>query len=216
MTTQTFTSSVISASEIKDSVLTRVLSVIPMAMIITASIFILMERLVHMADAPLDDSTDVIFPQVVWEDTEIETRKEEKIEKPPEPMEQPEVLEREANVEEGVDITLPPSGFTPEKVTGYQVAYNSSLPVAQYMGVAKYPTRALNRSVEGFVDVLFDVTEFGATDNVRVLYAEPEGFFEKAALQAVSRWRFQPKMEEDKPVRFEGMKNRIRFQLENS
>ncbi len=215
MTTQAIQSSVITASEIDDSPLSRVMQVLPLALIITVSIFILMERLIHMADAPIDDSEDISIPEVYWEDKPpIENRIDKKVKRPEKLVELPKYTPAPVEVADGITVTLPTSGFKIEKAKGLRVSYNASLPIAQYMGVGKYPSRALQRSIEGFADVMFDVTEFGGTENIQVLYAEPEGYFEKAAAMAVARWRFQPKMEDDKPVRFEGMKNRIRFQLD--
>lgn len=64
----------------------------------------------------------------------------------------------------------------------------------------EYPREALMKGVEGYVDVLFTVTESGSVANPTVLAAVPEGIFEAATLAAVSRWRFQPEVRNGRPI----------------
>jgi TonB family protein len=59
---------------------------------------------------------------------------------------------------------------------------------------ARYPRRALERNVEGWVDVLFTVTTSGDTADITVQAAEPSNFFENAATEAVSKWTFEPRV----------------------
>jgi TonB family protein len=60
------------------------------------------------------------------------------------------------------------------------------------MVTATYPVDAQKRGLEGFVEVEFTVTPFGDVQQARVTNAEPAGVFERAALSAVSRWRYPP------------------------
>ena len=75
-----------------------------------------------------------------------------------------------------------------------------------------YPTRALARSIEGFVILRFTITETGAVENPEVLRAEPPGVFESAALRAVIRWKYQPQIRDGKPRRVVSIA-RITFEL---
>lgn len=63
-------------------------------------------------------------------------------------------------------------------------------PLLQGSGEAGYPTNAKQAGVEGFVVVEYDVLADGRVANARVIEAEPEGVFEKAALATVASWRF--------------------------
>jgi protein TonB len=54
------------------------------------------------------------------------------------------------------------------------------------------PRGMATRSVDGWVEVRFRVDEKGKTGDIRILGAEPEGVFDRAALNAVKRWRFEP------------------------
>jgi len=55
-----------------------------------------------------------------------------------------------------------------------------------------YPFGALSRGVEGSVLLEYTVDERGRVVSPRVLEATPPGVFERAALRALSRWRYEP------------------------
>lgn len=55
----------------------------------------------------------------------------------------------------------------------------------------RYPLAAMNRKLEGQVEVEFTITPDGRVANPRVVSAEPAGVFDRAALTAASRWRFE-------------------------
>ncbi|WP_075185908.1 energy transducer TonB [Teredinibacter haidensis] len=208
------TPSVFMATEVAESSLGRWLQVLPLAAIITFCLLIFMERLIAMADVELEEEAPHIIDNIYWEPTVIETRREEMARKPQEPMDKPELPEEIPSVTPGIKTNLPRSNFSVKPQGKLQVSMFANIPIAQYLATARYPSTALTRGIEGYVDIMFDVTEYGGTDNIRVAAAEPEGIFEKAAMKAVAKWRFQPKMYEDKPVRFEGMMRRVRFEME--
>jgi TonB family protein len=56
----------------------------------------------------------------------------------------------------------------------------------------KLPRRYASRRMSGWVELRFRVTTNGQTDNIEVVAAEPDNLFEKAAIKAVSKWRFKP------------------------
>ena len=58
----------------------------------------------------------------------------------------------------------------------------------------QYPYKAARRGIEGWVRVAFDVTTTGSVDNVEVIESDPPGEFDKAAINAVYRWRFKPRI----------------------
>jgi protein TonB len=58
----------------------------------------------------------------------------------------------------------------------------------------QYPYKAAQRGIEGWVRVEFYVTATGTVEHVEVIESEPPGVFDKAAIRAVSRWRFKPRM----------------------
>jgi protein TonB len=68
----------------------------------------------------------------------------------------------------------------------------SALKIATYVAPV-FPARALERNLEGWVDIEFTVGIDGATHNVVVNDASHETFFRREATEAVSKWRFEPR-----------------------
>lgn len=56
----------------------------------------------------------------------------------------------------------------------------------------RYPRRAQQRDLTGWVDVYFTVTASGETADISVNRAEPESVFDRAAIEAVEKWAFEP------------------------
>ena len=55
----------------------------------------------------------------------------------------------------------------------------------------EYPERALNANVEGSVHIAVTVGLDGRVAKAEVISAVPEGWFEKAALEAVKKWKYR-------------------------
>ena len=64
----------------------------------------------------------------------------------------------------------------------------------------QYPTSARVRNIEGWVDMLFTVTAEGTVIDPQVVDAEPPNIFDRAAQDALLRWRFRPVVENGEPV----------------
>jgi len=57
----------------------------------------------------------------------------------------------------------------------------------------KYPRRAFDRHIEGWVKVEFTITVEGTVSDPKVIVAEPAEIFDDAALTAISQFRFKAK-----------------------
>jgi protein TonB len=77
-----------------------------------------------------------------------------------------------------------------------------------------YPQRALSRGLEGWVQVQFTITATGTVKDPIVIDAMPRDIFTDAALKAIARWRYNPKVENGTAVERVGVQTIIRFQLE--
>lgn len=76
-----------------------------------------------------------------------------------------------------------------------------------------YPDRALKEGIEGDVLLEFVVTETGAVRDAVVLEANPSGVFERAALKAVLKFKYKPRIVDGRPVETTGVRNRIAFEI---
>jgi periplasmic protein TonB len=112
----------------------------------------------------------------------------------------------------GPSIPVEQVVFEPPKLTGMLIT-TQPLPMVRF--TPAYPQVAITKGLEGFVDVVFDVTETGAVENVQIVHAEPEKIFNSAVLKAVARWKYRPKTDDaGVPVKMFGLRERLRFTME--
>ncbi len=78
----------------------------------------------------------------------------------------------------------------------------------------RYPRRALQRGIEGFVDLEFTISETGNVEDARVVNAEPGHIFDGAALRAIKKWKYKPMVVDGKPVKRHGVTVTLEFELE--
>lgn len=65
---------------------------------------------------------------------------------------------------------------------------------------ARYPTAALRARQEGWVQVSFTIDTDGKPTDVKVTSSQPGRVFDRAAVDAVERYRFEPAMRDGQPV----------------
>jgi periplasmic protein TonB len=76
-----------------------------------------------------------------------------------------------------------------------------------------YPMNARRRNIEGWVSVRFVVDKDGRVEEVAILEEEPPGVFDRAVIDCVSAWRFNPGTIGGVPVRT-AAETTIRFELD--
>ena len=79
---------------------------------------------------------------------------------------------------------------------------------------AEYPHDAARKGIEGSVDVSFTVTSQGKVTDVLVLDAEPSEIFNRSAVAAVRRWKYDPKTINGVPVESH-QQLRLQFKLDS-
>lgn len=60
----------------------------------------------------------------------------------------------------------------------------------------RYPIEAAKRGLEGWVMMSFTVDKSGAVTDIQVVDSKPQRVFDKAAVQALRRWKYQAKFEQ--------------------
>jgi protein TonB len=95
---------------------------------------------------------------------------------------------------------------------GMNIAEGDYLPIVRVAPV--YPSRALSRGLEGFVDMSFTVTSTGTVKDPIVLQST-SSLFERAATRAVLKFKYKPRVVDGIPVEVSGVKTRITFELED-
>jgi protein TonB len=79
----------------------------------------------------------------------------------------------------------------------------------------QYPERARQRGVEGWVIVEFTISAAGTVRSPRVIAYHPSTVFNRAALQAIRKWKYNPKIEEGVAVERPGVQVRLTFEFES-
>jgi protein TonB len=140
-------------------------------------------------------------------------------EKPPKPPETPP--ETPPQDMDNIDPDAPTVNVAPPDVSantdiggpsGMNIAEGDYLPIVRVAPV--YPARALSRGLEGYVDMEFTVTPTGTVENPIVTYST-SSLFERAAIRAVLKFKYKPRVVDGVPVSVPGVKTRITFQIED-
>jgi protein TonB len=77
----------------------------------------------------------------------------------------------------------------------------------------QYPERAAQRGIEGRVLIEFTISKSGSVKDAKVIAYEPSKIFNKAALKAVSQWKYNPRIENGQAVEQKGIRIAIPFRL---
>ena len=116
----------------------------------------------------------------------------------------------------GFDCGVPvhPPETDPPVVTGGRVATDGEyLPIMKVAPVS--PRRAASRGIEGHVLLEFTVTSVGGVRDPVIIDARPPGVFERAATEAALKFKYKPKVLNGRAIEVRGVRNLIRFELEN-
>jgi len=74
--------------------------------------------------------------------------------------------------------------------------------LANAANVISYPDRPEKLRIGGEVNVLYDVSSSGKTENIRLISAEPEYVFNRSVKRQVSLWRYpEGKPQKDVPLK---------------
>nr|WP_275658383.1 energy transducer TonB [Vibrio sp. Isolate25] len=78
----------------------------------------------------------------------------------------------------------------------------------------KYPTKAMKRQVEGYVVLKFTIDPTGRPTDIEVVEASPKRMFERNAIQALKKWKYQPKVVDGAAVSQPNKTARVEFKLD--
>lgn len=199
----------------------RFLAALLLAACVTIGLFYLMQSLISggegaMSEPPRGSVLDFVRapePEQVQE-------KDRKPERPPEPEQPPEELPQPQMNNDMMDSDGR-SGydFSADVGSGADIGNGLSLQASdgEYLPIVKvqatYPRRALQRGIEGYVVVEFTVTKQGSVRDPVVVEAEPQDIFDEAAMDAVLKFKYKPRVIDGEPVEVDGVRNRMTFEM---
>jgi protein TonB len=161
---------------------------------------------------------------------EIEEKKREKVEriKPEQTPTTPTLaVAKEEGVDLGLDVEAIAAGLGAEFGSaggtggdgrgGGALAFNSGLadrePLPLVRVEPEYPPQARQRKLEGWVQVRFTISTAGSVKDAAVVKSS-HAVFERNALQAVSKWKYQPQLVGGKPTEAPNRQVVLRFRME--
>jgi protein TonB len=191
------------------------------AMLVTLLLFLLMQSLISPAkddllDKPRQRVADFLMPahQLNLIQQIEKPEKPELVEQPPMPMDLPQ---QEQASPDNVRLEVAPLNANLDIQLGgigLGTGDGEYLPLVRPPPV--YPRYALKRGLEGYVIVEFTVTQAGAVISPRIIEGNPPGVFDNAALQALKRYKYKPKMVDGAPVNVAGVRQKFTFKLDKS
>ncbi|MBY6205931.1 energy transducer TonB [Halomonas denitrificans] len=184
----------------------RYLISLVLAVVVTLAAFYFMHKLISNAGGDnevLEPPPGIRFGPVEIDDTI--TKESRKRPEPPPPPEEPppppdlEIAQVEQTPVNMPQLDLPDLNFSPtggNPVLGnFNTNRNAEGDVVPLVRIQpQYPRDAAMNQIEGYVRVQFTITETGAVTNPRVIDAEPPRVFDRAALRAILRWKFKPRI----------------------
>ena len=186
---------------------------------VTWSLFYLMQALITKAMGEMQESAGSIVEFVRLKkdsEPEVKKRKLPKKQKPQEPPPPPDLqLNRAARPDqglEGMDFTSS-VGMELEGAPSIGMIASDADVVPVVRVNPQYPPRAAERGIEGWVELVFTVSTAGAVQDAEILDAQPANVFNRAALRAVRKWKYNPKIEDGKPVVRRAVHVRLNFRL---
>lgn len=162
-------------------------------------------------------------------ETEIEEKKREKVERE-KPEQAPVTPTLSVAKEEGVDVALDVQALaaglgaefgsagggggdgTGMGGLGFSagLADRGALPLVRVE--PQYPPQAQRRKLEGWVQVRFTISTAGSVKDATVIKSS-DPVFERNAIQAVNKWKYQPQMQAGKPTEAPGQQVVVRFKM---
>ncbi len=191
-----------------------------LAILVTFGLFYLMQALILGKDMKLDKAGGSMIDFVrLKKDTDLELKKRKMPDRkePEEPPPPPDLSMARTNkptqdmgdMAFAIDVDVDMGG------TNIAIAASDSDVIPIVRVTPQYPLRASERGIEGWVEVEFTISKLGTVKDPFVLNSHPSSIFDRSALKAIRKWKYNPKIEDGEPVERPGVKVRLKFDLTN-
>ncbi|PTQ11396.1 energy transducer TonB [Vibrio splendidus] len=170
-----------------------------------------------------DNSETLSFNMVMVEqEQEVQRRQRAVPEKPemPEPPPEAKTSQSQAEVTPLNSMSSLPSLDLNTSVDGLAInaptfsdfgSNQQAMPL--YRVEPRYPAKALKRGAEGHVIMSFTIDETGRPVDIQVTDANPRRMFEREAMRALKKWKYQPKIVDGKAIAQVGQTVKLEFKL---
>ncbi|OOF10108.1 MULTISPECIES: energy transducer TonB [Salinivibrio] len=199
----------------------------PVALVFTLGLFMLMALMVgHSTQRPQEKSTSMSIDIFMQEpDTDVQ-RRQRTVPERPKPPEMPDTptpvtqtqstasaqpdmptLNLQTNIQ-GVMVQAPSLGDL-----SVMQGPNNQQAMPLFRVEPNYPPRAMRRGLEGYVVVRFTISPSGRPQDLSVVEANPPRVFEREALRALRKWKYEPKVVNGEAVAQPGQQIKLEFNL---
>lgn len=188
------------------------------AVLITLLLFSLMQQLVKPVTGPrlIADPALPVELHIVKQDTDVIVRPLPPVMPKPvvrniEPVQPP------TNVPDniGIDPVDPVAPVLPRSkgMQGGQMTDRGATPLVRVE--PRFPVEAARQGISGWVKLSFNIDQSGAVTDVTVLAAEPGNIFNREAIRALRRWKYQPQVIDGKAVMQTNLQVQLDFSLQS-
>ncbi|MFT5756151.1 MAG: protein TonB [Alteromonadaceae bacterium] len=169
-----------------------------------------------LTDAPRGNVLDFIR---LKKEQEL-VKKERKPQKPAKPKEPPPAMAQPKMQQSNPNANAISTNFAANIAADVGLSGGLSLGRGdgEYLPIVKvapiYPRRAQSRGIEGYAIVEFTVNSNGSVENPIVIEANPEGVFDRAAMDAALKFKYKPRVVDGVAMAVSGVRNKISFEID--
>lgn len=204
-------------SNLSGKAITRLTGSILLGALVTFSLFVIMHKLVSHEPAEIIEQPPYVSINSVFKLEESPEIQRSRPEPPPEIIERPStppLVKADPSTNETFSDYAPPEVAVNDRINLGTMEMSDREVTPIFRVNPQYPSTQAQAGTEGFVSLQFDVSASGNVINIQVIDAEPKRVFNRAARQALRKWRYQPKIEAGIPVAMQGLQVRLDFTLD--
>ena len=202
----------------------RLFLALPLAGVLGLALFSFMAWMVDNGHQRSPDNSDTLSFNMVMVEAEQEVQRRQRAvpEQPamPEPPPEAQASQSQAEVTPLNSMSSLPSLDLNTSVDGLAInaptfsdfgSNQQAMPL--YRVEPRYPAKALKRGAEGHVIMSFTIDEMGRPVDIQVTDANPRRMFEREAMRALKKWKYQPKVVDGKAIAQVGQTVKLEFKL---
>ena len=202
----------------------RLFLALPLAGALGLALFSFMAWMVDNGHQRSPDNSDTLSFNMVMVEAEQEVQRRQRAvpEQPemPDPPPEAQVSQSQAEVTPLNSMSSLPSLDLNTSVDGLAInaptfsdfgSNQQAMPL--YRVEPRYPAKALKRGAEGHVIMSFTIDETGRPVDIQVTDANPRRMFEREAMRALKKWKYQPKVVDGKAIAQVGQTVKLEFKL---
>lgn len=197
----------------------KVINITLVSMAVCFGLFAFMASLITNKNSPKISEEETLIVEFVQPKKDSKVKVKPKILPPPP---QPKIVKLENTKMDPTDsdnsavkVEVPGINIAKQTIDNFDVAgsrNNEARPIVRVS--PKYPIAAMRDGKQGWVQLAFSIDEVGRVKNIKVLAAEPKRVFNKAAVQALKKWKYKAKLVSGKPIEQHNLTVQLDFKLE--